>query len=330
MNTLSSMNSIVAKRYAPFVAPPVIFPTLNSTPLTTNSTNLQGSAMFENYVLTVSNASGSMRRSTNYGATFNTVTNANTNFTNAAWRYVAIYQNQAIAVSTTNVFTSNDYGATWTIRTTATTTNNSGCTIYNGLMIVADQANSRLYFSSDNGATWRFQSFAFPRGCAVTQNGTTYVVVVCGMDSGSGVNPLLFRICSNFNPAVTTNSFVNCTFSGTVPLLVDLDGQYGVAVCLAGATSRIKYSTNYGQNWTNVSPSINTQLASVSLSGGYAIVTGYVTTYYTSNNNGQTWTTRTTTDTFATTGANYGSRAVVFTRSSVTTANALCYYGTLT
>lgn len=330
---MSSMNSVVAKRYVPFVAPQVIFPTLNTTPLTTNSTNLQASAMYQNIIIAVSGSNGAMRRSTNYGQTFSAVTNANTSFTNAAWRYIAIdpiQPLQAIAVSTTNVFTSNDSGATWTLRTTTSSTNNTGCYCYNGLMMVADQANSRLYFSTNNGVSWAFQSFSFPRGLAITQNGSNYVVVVCGLNSTTGNTPQLFQICSNFNPAVTNNSFVNCTFSGSIPLLVALDGQYGVAVVFpgSGAITRIKYSSNFGQNWTEVSPAITTQTTSVSISGGYAVVTGFNTTYYTSTNNGQSWTQRTTSDRWATTGTNYGASIAVFT-STTNGVNTQCYYGSI-
>lgn len=89
MNTISTINSIVTKKTnAPFPS----FPTAVSTPLVTSAVNVQCAAMYQNYVITVNNSQGAVRRSTDYGQTYSTVTNANTNFTNAAWRYVSIDQ----------------------------------------------------------------------------------------------------------------------------------------------------------------------------------------------------------------------------------------------
>jgi photosystem II stability/assembly factor-like uncharacterized protein len=284
--------------------------------------------MYKSFVLTGNRDGGLMRRSTDSGKNFYQVTfESNTNFTGANWRYIAMDQTQAIAVSNTNVFTTNDSGASWTERTTTSTTNNTGCALYNGLMIVADQENSRLYYSTDNGANWNFQTVNFPRGCAISQNGTTYVVLITGMTTSISAIPSNCNICTNFNPAVTTNTFVNTTYSGAIPFLVALDGKYAVACCQSGGTNKsIKYSTNFGANWTDISENITVNCSAVSISNGYAFVAPTTNTnYYISNNYGQNWQTRTAPAT-ATTVANFSDRGTFFTRSGV---NTIAYNGTL-
>ena len=307
------------------------FPTQNPSTLTTTNTSIQSVCMYQNYVLIVSQSYGSMLRSTNYGATFSAITYpSNSNFTNALWRYVAMNQNQAVAVSTTSVFTSNDYGVNWTHRTVITSTNFSGCAMYNGLMAVADQANSKLYYSTDNGGSWLSQSYPFPRGLAITMNGTNYVVVVSGMDTATGVSPTNFSVFNTFNPSVISNLFVTATYSGTAPLVLALDGQYGLASCYTGTGPRIKYSTNYGQNWYDTA-TINDVygLTSVSLSRGYGIITN-IRTCYISNDNGQTWNilnppANYTTNSYST-AANYGVRHTLYNGNA---PNTFCNYGAI-
>ena len=303
---------------------PTIFPTL--TDFTTASGLVpQACCMYQNYAIILNNST-TMFRSANYGITFTTVSGSFA----GSFRYVAMYQNNAIAVSTTSVYTSSDYGVTWTLRSgngLIATTGYAGCAIYDVLMMVADQANGRLYFSTNGGLNWSFQSMNYPRGLAITKNGANYVVVVGLLNASSGGSPIACNICATFNPAVTSNTFSSTTYTGQVPFIIALDGQYGVCCSTAGASNKtIKYSTNYGQTWTDVTAAITTSCFSVSLSGGNAIVTTFSTTYYTSSDNGQTWTTRTSTDA-TTTAANYGTRFTSYTYNASTPSKF--FYGVL-
>lgn len=297
---------------------------VSSSALTTTSTNIQHCWIYQNIVMAIGSSGGAIRRSTDYGATFSTVTI--TGYTSETWKYVVIDQTQGIAISSGRIFTSNDSGATWTVRS-PTSTNFTGGAYYNGLMMVADQANSKLYYSTDNGVNWRNQIITYPRGCAIAQNGSTYVVLVTGMTTSTSAIASFCSICTNFNPAVTTNTFVNTTYTGAIPFLVALDGKYAVCSCLGGSTNKsIKYSSDYGQNWTNISENITTDCYVVSISNGYAIVSPSTTSnYYISNNYGQTWQTLVGSPSITTVG-NFSNRGVLFTRSGT---NTFAYNGTL-
>jgi len=304
---------------------PTVFPT-QADFTTANGFVPQACCMYQNYAIILNNST-TMLRSTNYGITFTTVSGPP--FA-GSFRYVAMYQNNAIAVSTSGVYTSTDYGATWTLRSgngLITTTGYAGCAIYDVLMMIADQANGRLYFSTNGGVNWSFQSMNYPRGLAITKNGANYVVVVGLLNASSGGSPSACNICATFNPAVTTNPFSSTTYSGQIPFLIALDGQYGVCCSTAGASNKtIKYSTNYGQTWTDVTAAITESCFSVSLSGGNAIVTTFNTTYYTSSNNGQTWTAQTSADA-TTTAANYGTHFTSYTYNANTPSKF--FYGVL-
>ncbi len=238
-------------------------------------------------------------------------------------------QTQAIAVSTDNVFTSNNSGATWTVRLNVpTSTNFTGCAIYKGLMMVADQANSKILYSTNNGASWLSQDISFPRGCAIAMDGTAYVVLVTGMDSATGSIPQYLLICDNFDPTSTTNGFYSPVYNEPHPFLVALDGKYGVACRPSDANSNktILYSANFGRTWTEISENITADFSALSISNGYAMVrqTGS-STYYISNNYGQNWQSRTAPNS-VTTVANFSDKGTFFTRSG---ASTFAYNGTL-
>lgn len=323
-NLSGDLSAKYIAKWAPQSSAISSFPTPTPIAVTTDGINHAAACMYNNYVLVVSASGGAMRRSTDYGATYIAVTNSS--FTNVSWRAIAIDQTQAIALTTTSQFTSNDYGATWTERTLPTRTGDPGvgCDVFNGLMIVTDAQNGLLHYSTNNGVSWLSQSVAsINTSCSITMDGTNYIV---GIIIGDTIN-----ICKNFDPSVTTNTFVPATTyngtGGTNPTQIALDGQYGIAGCWAGTASRIKYSSDYGLNWTDATPAINVPVGAISFSRKYATFANYETTFHTSNDNGKTWTARSTPNGFAATcTAGYLNAATVYTWTG-TAPNG--YYGVL-
>ena len=192
-----------------------------------------------------------------------------------------------LATSTTGLFLSTNYGATWTM-----VVNVGGWT---GLSVSASgQYMAALsttgtyapYYSTNYGTSWTNSTFNGVAGSflAISGNGQYSL-------SGYGTTALLV---SNYLVGYTTAVYSTPTFSPSIGATINCasisaTGQY-MTVLTQGTTNNVYYSTNYGASFTalTIGSSAMTSCA-ISYDGSYITVSN-ATTVYTLNLNSQGYT----------------------------------------
>jgi hypothetical protein len=236
--------------------------------------------------------------STNSGATWSQVSNTNLS-TDNNYRSVAMSSDGSIQLAGTlgdGVYLSTNSGATWSqVSNTNLPTDNNYTSVAMSsdgqyqLACVSDPSASiqgKVYKSIDYGNTWQIiPSLSAPGNtwykCVyMSANGTIQVAVpvVDGIfiSSDTGVN--WAQISSDVEPLMNNNFTSGCCSS---------NGQYHY---LAGISTPIIMSSNYGSTWTATGvPSYYWESVSTSSNGNVVLVGSDENGAYLSTNSGSTW-----------------------------------------
>ncbi len=191
------------------------------------------------------------------------------------------------------IYTSNNYGVTWTLDTSVGSAKNwfSLSISKNGKYQTAGVATGPIYTSNNYGITW-------------TQNGsapTTKLWSSISM-SATGQYQTALEYVSASNGYIYTSSDYGATWTNTnyggigwTGISLSATGQYQTAVNVKSSTTTgyIHISTDYGATWRQVLSNSNSfKSVSMSANGQYQTALGNTATssMYTSNDYGITWT----------------------------------------
>jgi len=303
------------------------------------------------YVLTITGivpSSGMyLSVSTNYGASFTRTANS----LNGTWNSIAVsYSGQyQVATTTTTIYQSSDYGATWLPYSSLTNAWNFVSMSNDGKNRIATVTNGYQYASFDYGATWNIipnSSGNWKKAVMVDLSNNNSISIY----SHDGVNIYKnFYNCSDIlqNTAINTdlkitpvNHYLNAigksmnvvktnvfnNYVGNTPGISNT-GQY---ILIPIKNNQTILSTNYGSTW-NVLANLSGQTgyASAAVSGNGKIM--YIrngTTTYRSGNSGTSWTAYNTIsveDTLAGTALSYDGKYIVFAGKDPATSNSNIY-----
>jgi len=240
---------------------------------------------------------GRMYYSNNWGVTWTEPTTSQTlgnqNWTSISVSSIGQYQSACIsdATTTTSIYTSSDYGITWTARTVpASGKFNSISLSSNGLYQSSVINGGRMYRSIDSGVTWSepttSQTIGNQNWCsiAVSSNGAYQTAVVNNGRIWRSIN-----YGANWDASLYyTNSLVTDISRSWLSVAMSSSGQYQSA----GLTNdAIWISSDYGASWKIA---ITTKYASwnsiaISSSGQYQTAYTLSGEIFTSNNFGETF-----------------------------------------
>jgi photosystem II stability/assembly factor-like uncharacterized protein len=210
------------------------------------------------------------------------------------WSQISISANgqyQTAANYGYGLYTSSDYGESWSL--TSTNLNYNVVAVSgNGQYQTALVDQGGLYTSNNYGSSWSLNNSA-PRGIAwsgiaISSNGQYQTAIASNTDSSSGV-----YISNNYGSTWSLNSSApkNLLWSG---IAISSNGQYQTAIASSGSgsNSAIYISNDYGTTWTinsNMSISLNYKSIAVSSTGQVQVLVTNGGGIYISNNYGATW-----------------------------------------
>ena len=180
------------------------------------------------------------------------------NATNISMSYSGQYQIALLGLGSIyygSVYTSNNYGLTWTYQSSLPTSNNSSMSADGMYQYVsAGGGNNYVYVSKDYGSTW----------VTTYQNNTVGIRYIVSSASGkyvilnlNGTSNIV--ISTDYGVSWTVNPITNFTPAGNLSLCISSNGQYIAALSNTGPS--LFKSNNYGTTWTSMSlTSINSAI----------------------------------------------------------------------
>jgi hypothetical protein len=240
---------------------------------------------------------GKLYRSTNWGVTWaepaTTATLGNKNWTSINVSSTGQYQTACISdgTTTTSMYTSSDYGITWTARTVpAGGKFNSISLSSTGLYQTAVITSGRIYRSDTSGVTWSEPTTSISIG---NQNWSSIAVSSTGAYQTAVVNN--GRIWRSIDYGVSwdaslsfTNSLVTDISRSWLSVAMSSSGQYQTA----GLTNdAIWISSDYGASWKVATTTKSASWNSIAVSSTGQYQTSYTLSgeIFTSNNYGETF-----------------------------------------
>lgn len=160
-----------------------------------------------------------------------------------AWSKVRVSANGKIAVAAVDggaVYLSTDNGATWAAQTPTATTWGGLAISGDGTYIVAVADGGHLFLSSNTGGTWTDDPAAFGplgnkafKGCAISENGSTILVVAGSADNFAST---IDRVTGTVTTTAPSTAYSACAMS--------YDGRVQIAVA-----SSLYVSVTSGGTW---------------------------------------------------------------------------------